>query len=689
MKHFSGLRYQWRVLIFVLALGVGAFAIVAATIVPERNVQALRVGQVAPIDYTAPTSTEYISQVLTEQAQQAAERAVAPVYASPDPAIARQQLERLRATLDYITLVRADALATPEQKQSSLQNLRDVALSNEQIVQILALSDQRWEILRQEALNVLEQVMRNPIRDEDLPAMRESVTSRVSLALPDDQARLVAHLVKAFVAANRLFSPEETEAARQAAREAVAPVVKRYVAGEIVVQRGEVITAEVLEALQQMGLVGSLDARPYYFGSAALIAVLMLVWGLYLLQKKPEWMQHFKNPLAIWLLYLAFLGAERWLVPGHVVLPFAFPLAAFALLMQALFGTSAALMLALWLALPAAYNLPGMLHLTAFYLFTALGGALALGRARRVGTYLRAGVVITLMGVSVLIAYRIPFLPLDENGLVTLLGVTAVNGIASAGLAFLLQYFLGLWLNRPTPIHLLEFARPDMPLLQLLLHKAPGTYQHSLQVANLAEQAAEAIGADALLTRVGALYHDIGKTENPGFFIENQLGTEVDTHDDMDPYQAAEQIIRHVTDGVRLARRYRLPERLQDFIREHHGTMLTRYQYNLAFKAAANGKDTVDIARFRYPGPEPRSRETALLMLADGTEARVRAMRPASEEEVRKIVHDTIQFVRENGQLDYVPLTQRDLAIVAQTFVDVLRSTYHPRVRYPQKDAQK
>ncbi len=680
--------YTWRVGGFVLLFGVLSGLVLGMTIVPDENRNALQVGQVAPADFTAPQTVEYVSQVLTEQAREAAAESVSPVYGSPDPAIARRQIERLRAALEYITLVRQDSWATEEQKIADLQNLADVPLSAATAEKILALSDQRWDMLRQEALSVLEQVMRNPIRDEDVPAMRQSVLSRVSLAFPEEQARIVSELVQAFVAANRRYSAEATEEARQAARDAVAPIAKRYVAGEIIIQRGEVITPEALEALQQMGLTGATDVRQFYLGGAALVAALMLLLGLYLLQKQPDWVARWQHAAAILLLYGSFLLTIRWLTPGHAVLPYVFPLAAFALLLQALFGLSAALFLSLPLALLSAYNTPGMLNLGAFYLFTSLVGALALGRARRVSAYLRAGLLVGLLGAAMVLAYRATFLPLDWTGLLMLMGAAMFNGLASAGLAFLLQYFLGLWLDLPTPIHLLEYARPDMPLLQRLLQKAPGTYQHSLQVANLAEQAAEAIGANALLVRVGALYHDIGKTENPGFFIENQLGRELDTHDDMDAYQVAEAIIRHVTDGLALARRYRLPGRIQDFIREHHGTMLTRYQYHQAVEAAGGDPQAVDESRFRYPGPRPRSRETALLMLADGVEARVRAMRPDSAEALQAIVSEAFATIRDAGQLDDAPLTMRELSLVQQTFLDVLRGAYHPRVRYPQEDAQ-
>ena len=206
-------------------------------------------------------------------------------------------------------------------------------------------------------------------------------------------------------------------------------------------------------------------------------------------------------------------------------------------------------------------------------------------------------------------------------------------------------------------------------------------------MANLAEQAAELIGADALLTRVGALFHDVGKALNPMFFIENQPQGQINTHEDMDPEEASAAIIAHVTDGVTLARKHRLPRRIDDFILEHHGTMLTRYQYNHALEAAGGDASKVDMEKFRYPGPSPRSRETALLMIADGAEARARAERPQDDDTLRKIVHSTIDIAQKLGQFDNTRLTLRDLSIITDLFVTILRGTHHQRINYPKEQA--
>jgi membrane-associated HD superfamily phosphohydrolase len=159
----------------------------------------------------------------------------------------------------------------------------------------------------------------------------------------------------------------------------------------------------------------------------------------------------------------------------------------------------------------------------------------------------------------------------------------------------------------------------------------------------------------------------------------------MNTHEDLDPAVASAAIVAHVTDGMALAHKHRLPRRIDDFILEHHGTMITRYQYNQALERVGNDPAQVDVEKFRYPGPRPRSRETALLMLADGSEARARAQRPQTEEEIRKIVLSTIESAQKQGQFDNTPLTSRDLSLITDAFVTVLRGAYHPRITYPKE----
>jgi putative nucleotidyltransferase with HDIG domain len=220
-------------------------------------------------------------------------------------------------------------------------------------------------------------------------------------------------------------------------------------------------------------------------------------------------------------------------------------------------------------------------------------------------------------------------------------------------------------------------------LFRQLLLKAPGTYHHTLLVSNMAEEAANRIGADGLLARVGAYYHDVGKTVRPYFFTENRAG-EADPHERLDPRTSAQIVISHVQDGLDLAEKYRLPLAIRAFIPEHQGTGLTLSFYRQAVKAAGDQGEAVPEADFRYPGPKPQSKETAIVMLADGCEARVRSLKPASVEEMGVIIRDTIKDRLDAGELDECDLTLRDLETIRAAFLDVLQGVFHPRVQYPE-----
>jgi putative nucleotidyltransferase with HDIG domain len=323
-------------------------------------------------------------------------------------------------------------------------------------------------------------------------------------------------------------------------------------------------------------------------------------------------------------------------------------------------------------------------ELTIYYVLSGLVGILILRRAQRLTTFFWAGASIGSVGAAIILAYRLTSATTDLLGLLTLIGAAYIFGLASAGLAVLLQFVLAPLLDLTTPLQLIDVSQPDHPLLQYILRNSPGTYQHSLQVANLAEQAAERIGANALLTRVGSLYHDAGKAQNPYYFIENQIPGYPNPHDSLPAEDSARIIIQHVHDGLELASKYRLPRRISEFISEHHGSLITRYQYAKAIEEAGGEEEEIDLEFYRYPGPRPQSRETALLMLADGAEARLRAERPSTESETRKIIKDLIDNRMEQGQLADTDLTLRDLNEILESFVATLRGVHHPRIEYPE-----
>jgi putative nucleotidyltransferase with HDIG domain len=656
-----------------------------ALILPFVNRQTdatLTAGSVAPRDVLAPYSASIQSVILTEKQREESIRQVQPVYTTPDPSIGRAQLELLQASLAYIITVRSDIYATNDQKLTDLAALDDIRLSQDTAMPILKFSEAQWQTIQQESMVVLEQAMRETIRPENLEDARRRVLSLVSLSLTNEQADIVAKLVASFIVPNSFYNAELTEAAVAVEREKVAPVFRSYVANEVIVQRGQVITEVDVEAMRAFNLVETPDNLDEVIGAGILAGAMMVLFLLYL-RRYPQYLHDLRSLTLVGTLMLLFLLGARVTISWHTVLPYLFPLASFSLALAALFGSELAIALSLPLALMVAYGLPNTLELTLFYTIGSLFGILTLRRAQRLTMFFWAGIAIALAGVMVIGAYRLPQAMTDWVGLGTLALSAAVNGIVSAGSAILLQYILAQPLGRVTPLQLIELSRPDHPLLQFILQNAPGTYQHSLQVATLAEHAAERIGANTLLTRVGGLYHDAGKAMNPVFFIENQLGSELNPHHQVDGAVAAATIIQHVPDGLELSRKYRLPQPIRAFIAEHHGTMMTRYQYAQAVEQAGGDASQVDEALFHYPGPRPQSRETALMMLADGCEARVRADRPKDEQALREAIRGVIDARIKSGQMAETDITLKDLEAVVEAFVASLRGLYHPRIQYP------
>lgn len=648
----------------------------------------LTVGDVAPYDIHAPYAITYQSQVLTARQRDAAASEVSLIYSPADTNIARQQLERLRNMLTYINSVRADAYATQDQKSSDLAALDGIQLSHETIKGILSLSVSRWLSVSQETSSILDQLMREPIREDQLAAVDQRIPSLVSLSFPEDQAKIITDLVQAFVIPNSLYNEQLTEAARQEARDSIAPVTSSFMADETIIQGGNVITTADYEALQQFGLAEPKNRWQEIVSSLGLTFLSAAVFIFYF-RRNPTLFagtRGIRKFTILVMLFLIFLFVARLTIPGHAVIPYVYPVMGFALTISALFSAELALISVVPLAFLIPYNLPDAQVLTLYYLLGSMFGVFALRRARRLTSFFWAGAAIAISGALVAIAYRIIQPAADWIGMATLAIAAVINGIASASIALILHYYLAQFIGKTTALQLVELSRPDHPLQQLLMRNAPGTYQHSLQLANLVEQAAEAIGVDAMLARVGALYHDIGKIINPYFFIENQLPGNVNPHNDLDAETSATTIIRHVSDGLELARRYHLPRQIYNFIEQHHGTTITRYQYVRALEAAGMNKEAVDENKFRYPGPRPSTNEIALLMLADTCEARMRAERPKDEAGLQELIRSVVKDKLEIGELDDTQLTLQNLEQIVDSFTSTLRGVYHPRIQYPKSE---
>jgi putative nucleotidyltransferase with HDIG domain len=682
----DGNRKIFRI-VLLAATTILALASLSNPIAIRPDSYPLQIGDVAQQDILAPYSLTYVSETQTENARKEAERSVSPIFLPADPGIARQQIENLKETVGFINSVRLDSYSSVEQKITDLQKIDEVTLTNAHAARLLSLTDDQWAVFQEESLNVLEEIMRNPIRQDQRSQAQRNISTLISFSMPQDQAEIVAELVTPFIVANSLFSEEQTKTAIETTRSQVEPVSRIYLAGETIVRRGQIITQLSWEALQQYGLIQPKRELSNFFSILSIVVLQSVLISLYLNRRKKSPVNDLRSLLMITILFLVFLYGARLVIPNRTIVPYLFPISAFGLTIACIYNIEVGLVFSLALSILSGFGLNNSADMTMYYIVPGLIGILILGKGRRVANFFWAGIAVGLSGAAIILAYRLQDYYSDWFGLATLIGTSLLNGLASASLTLIIQFFFSQLLGLTTALQLLELSRPDHPLLQFMLRNAPGSYQHSLQVANLVELAAESIGADALLSRVGSIYHDVGKAANPSYFIENQVVGKDNPHDGIDPISSAGTIIQHIEDGLKLAKKHRLPPRIMDFMREHHGTLLARYQYAKALQAANNNPDEVDEKLFRYPGPSPRSKETALLMLADGCEARARAELPKNEEELREMVKKVFDFCQREGQLDQTNLTLLDLNTAAESFVTTLKNIYHPRIQYPELTA--
>ena len=394
-----------------------------------------------------------------------------------------------------------------------------------------------------------------------------------------------------------------------------------------------------------------------------------------------ELLERPRTLLLIGLLLGGFLIALKLLAPGRPWLAYGFPVAAATILISNLISTRLAFALAVFFGLLAAPIVGYSFEMVSLFIVEAMVGALAARRIERLNAFFVAGLLVTLANLAVVLSFRLINMDYDLAGMVNLAISATFNGLLTAILTMGTFSLAGPLFGLTTMLQLLELAHPSQPLLRRLLTEAPGTYHHSIIVGNLAERAAEQIGVDSLIVRVGAYYHDVGKLHRPYYFVENQLDGD-NIHDRLSPDASAHALIEHVTMGLELGRQYGLPPAVLRFIPEHHGTRLAGFFYRKAVKLA--GTDPVDEGLFRYPGPRPRSKETALVMLADTVEASVRAASNRSTRSLEELVERAINERILEGELDESSLTLKDLEIIKRSFIRQLQGVYHPRIEYPE-----
>ncbi len=536
---------------------------------------------------------------------------------------------------------------------------------------------------------ILEQFPRFPVKEkrEWQKVVIEFLPDQWDSQLREQAASMICGALEP----NLVIEPGATKTKADAAVRAVKPVMKEIKQGDIVIKKGEIITEEREELLRVLSVKSVKSTALMLVLGISLLAALGFS-GLFLLTYEPK---HFFSKTSVALMYTIGIVTSVLTSMLGAGYPEFVPIPAAALLLTIFFRRRVAL--ALILPIVVLLFVEGLLpggHLLA--LSTAAVAAI-LSYSKRRNSLVYTGFVVGIsQAIGFICAYGIGrgmpmifgdrVLPLMVGWLPAttpdfqLIGLQFAGGIASSIIAIGSLPFLEKIFGLVTPYRLIELTDAEQPLLRQLEEKAPGTYQHSLAVANLAEAGAKAIHADANLVRAGALYHDIGKMVKARFFIENQLGA-ANPHDSMTPEESRDRVLAHVTDGIELAHKYALPKAIEDFIPMHQGTTLMAYFYHKACQR--DGAENVDAGFFRYPGPKPNTKETAIVMLADVSEAVTHSMKDPSEQEVDEAIEKVFENRWGDGQFTESSLTYDELQRVKLAFVRVWRTLHHDRLKYP------
>ncbi len=660
---------------FALALFLVSLTVLAWQSSPGRT--PVKPGDTVVESVRAPRRVTFLSQTRTRISRDQAS-AQSPAIYDYDSNLLRQFRGRAADLLRNLSAVKADTLLPTEQRRLMVIRL-EAGFNGEAVEAILSMDDVDWRVTVGEALRVLDENVRERLRAEQIAERRASIIAQISAQLTEPQQVILTDILTLYLRPNVLVNDVETERVRKEARDRVVPVSVTIEPGEVIVRAGDVITPEDAEKLQALGLgTRAFDA----FGLAGVSVYGAVIVTLFTVALGSLYGDILLRPRRLAMIGVVLVGsmvAARLVIPGQPWVAYAFPSAVAIMLVSNLLDAPLAVLVAIVQAALLAPITGYSFELVILFLAKGIVGAIAARRIDRLNAFFIAGLAVAVTNLAVAFAFRLLSSDLDSQVLLNIASGAAVDGVLSAVLTMGSFSLVGSVFGVTTMLQLLELAHPSQPLLRRILTEAPGTYHHSILVGNLAERAAEEIGVDSLLVRVGAYYHDVGKLRRPYYFVENQFDGD-NIHHRLSPEASATAIIDHVIHGLELAREYRLPVAVQAFIVEHHGTRLAGFFYREALKVA--GADTVDERAFRYPGPRPQRKETALVMLADTVEASVRAASNRSANSLENLVERAVNERILEGELDDSTLTLRDLYTVKRSFVQQLRGVYHRRLDY-------
>ncbi len=661
--------------LFIIILSVLAFEI--------QPGGGLEVGKPSPKNIYALKDFDFLDMQKTAQRRKEAALRVADVVVY-DGRAASRNLEDL---VDFFALFsdkNSMTFVDVERKAEELSKKYGAQITSETLTQLLQLTPEDLDLVNDASYLVLSEIVKSKITSENLEEFKASCRARIAKALSHSSlASLAQTVVESFLRPNSRIDYAETQARRLEAMNKVKPVYTTVRQGDLIVSRGELVTRDIAEMAKIAGVTG-IAIRPLTVSRYAVILLVILVLsGLYLSRFQRMYYDSpgmlallcsllvFFTLVAKLLSYLYFSLSQTWM--------FLLPISAITIITSVLFNSDLAILALLVCSVMTGINFAGNFQPAAF---TALGGSIPAFLASRKSDRheLRTAGLITSAWLG-FVAFGISYLTTSKSSVVLNTTVGFLNGVAFSIMAMGILPFLETTFRITTHAWLLELASPEQQLLKELSLKAPGTYSHSIMVANLAEAAAREIGADPILARVAAYYHDIGKIKRPHFFIENQPPGR-SPHEGLKPSLSALIITSHVRDSVEILEKNHFPPDIISIIRSHHGTGFVRYFYERALERMPE-EGEIDESRFRYRYDLPKGKTAGILLLADSVEATARTLprrTPAAlEQMIERIVNEKLTA----GQLDQSDLTFRDLKRIKMAFLKILGSSYHPRMEYP------
>ncbi len=656
---------------------IGLFAMLLSGITPEQY--DIKIGTPAPTQIKATKDIQ--DTVTTDALRQAAANAVEPSYKSADSSVVNLVMNDLSQRLSVLRVLHDTYNAESAQEISSkdltgINEKYSLSMTRDQLVTLVETSTATIDSIFETASGAVRRTLDSTLPEGQENAAIKNIRAELNQQYSTQLTNLVVDAVRACLQPNMLIDEEITEANRQAAREDVQTVW--YVKDQIIVGEGEIVTESQYTMIKALGILdeNTFDVR-MFAGIGLLIALVMAATGFYLKQYNPTMM---KNPKDISLLCLIVLLVIGLCLGFRLLHSYLMPLSLGLLLVIVLVDGRLALFINLMLALLASILAPTGSGTFTLLLMSGICGPMIVSlfahRNQRT-TALIAGMIIGAVNFVVTLAIGLvnsaEMYDVFKNA-----GIAAASGVISAVLSIGIQPMLEAIFNLATSSKLIELSNPNQPLLRRLLLEASGTYHHSIIVANLAEAACSAIGANGLLARVGAYYHDIGKLKRPMYFKENQMGD--NPHDRTDPRVSTAILTAHTRDGAQMAQKERIPEPVIEIIRQHHGDTPVMFFYDKAQKLYG---DQIDIAAFRYEGPRPQSREAAVVMLADTVEAATRALPNPDPEKIDALIRKLVRGKLSDGQLDSSNLTFNDLDKISSAFSTVLTGVFHERIEYP------